>query len=257
MVSKCPASPDRLKELRENPEIVRSFCEQFREARATALRDAEAFDEIIHTVERLGSFLSGKTGTLRSYREAFNELVKESTPPAKFSVLYGLVKEARNDAVHQGAYARHLTRHAIELALVLEDALKEQLMNRTVVNYMVRNPVCAELWQQISFIRQQMLANSFSFLPVKNENKWFLVSDIELANFLGRSRPNGERNQRLAKSLKESKIELKEAKWCNQHFSLEDAINILNEASERFLLVSGDGDAKDNVVGILTAFDLL
>ena len=41
-----------------------------------------------------------------------------------FSRLYDLVQDARNDALHQGAFARHLTIHAIGLALILEDALR-------------------------------------------------------------------------------------------------------------------------------------
>ena len=43
------------------PNITRdpaiAFANQLRSARLTALRDAEAFDEIIHVVERLGSYL--------------------------------------------------------------------------------------------------------------------------------------------------------------------------------------------------------
>lgn len=37
--------------------------------------------------------------------------------------LYDLVEQGRNEALHQGAFARHLAEHAIELALALEDAL--------------------------------------------------------------------------------------------------------------------------------------
>ncbi len=45
------------------------FRNQFRQARALVLRDAEAFDEIVFVVERMGLFLSrkvdGLNGTLR------------------------------------------------------------------------------------------------------------------------------------------------------------------------------------------------
>ena len=85
--------------------------------------------------------------------------------------------------MHQGAFARHLTVHAIELAIVLEDALT-QLKNPMVSNFMVRNPVCAEMWQPVGLIRQQMLVNSYSYLPVLRENHWYLISDADIAMYL-------------------------------------------------------------------------
>ena len=33
-------------------------------------------------------------------------------------------------------------------------------------DYMVPNPVCASDWQPVGFVRQMMLANSFSYIPV-------------------------------------------------------------------------------------------
>src|SRR5437899_1265337 len=113
---------------------VRTFCEQLCRARASALRDAEAFDEIIHVVERLGSYLVGKIGDLGKYKNKLAKLASNSALAGvpdqwrgihvPFSLLYDLVKDARNDALHQGSFARHLTGHAIELSLVLEDALR-------------------------------------------------------------------------------------------------------------------------------------
>jgi hypothetical protein len=155
-----------------------SFFGQLRDARENALRDAEAFDGIIQVLERLGSLLLGEIGTLDKYRKVITNKVDGSALAKDipedwrdvhipFSRLYELVRIARNDALHQGAFARHLTIHAIELSLVLEDALMSSLDNPTVGDFMVRNPICAELWQPISYIRQQMLASSFSFLPIK------------------------------------------------------------------------------------------
>jgi len=68
-----------------------------------------------------------------------------------FHILYESVRAARNDALHQGAFARHLTVHAIQLAIVLEDALMQNLT--TVGDYMVQNPVYAATWQPVGFIR--------------------------------------------------------------------------------------------------------
>jgi hypothetical protein len=50
-----------------------TFSDQLREAREDALRDAEAFDGIIHAVERLGSFLRGKITHLGDYKERIQE----------------------------------------------------------------------------------------------------------------------------------------------------------------------------------------
>ena len=41
-------------------ESARYFRTEFQKAREDALKDAEAFDGIIHVVEKLGQFLIGK-----------------------------------------------------------------------------------------------------------------------------------------------------------------------------------------------------
>ena len=142
---------------------VVTFSGQLREARENALRDSEAFAGIVHVVERLGSFLNRKILDLGKYKarigirasqSALAEAIPDQWPDVHipFSLLYDLVRNARNDALHQGAFARRLTGHAIELSLVLEDALRRSLDRPVVSDYMVRNPTCAELWQPISFI---------------------------------------------------------------------------------------------------------
>src|SRR6266849_1315963 len=122
------------------PHITRepaiAFATQLRSARLAALGDAEAFDGIIHVVERLGSYLSkerlgdkGGFGSLNKYTDELTTLAANSgmameTPDrfrnllTPFGMLYDLVTVARNDALHQGAFARHLTGHAIELAII-------------------------------------------------------------------------------------------------------------------------------------------
>jgi hypothetical protein len=47
-----------------DPRIAFNFRDQLRQAREYALRDAEAFGEIIFVVERLGSFLFGRIENL-------------------------------------------------------------------------------------------------------------------------------------------------------------------------------------------------
>lgn len=244
-----------------------TFAAQLREARQSALRDAEAFDAIIHVAERLGSFLSNKIHSLGVYEKALVNLARSSalaedipkrqryvhTP---FEELYVLVQDARNDAVHQGAFARRLTGHSIELSLVLEDALKQNLPSPTAGDYMVRDPICAELWQPISFIRQRMLAGSFSFLPVKREKDWALVSDLGVAAYLGTDK--SIRKERLALSLQraQSDMSLQPARFCSVDTPLEQALRLLDN-DQRPLLVQLPVQGDPVLVGILTAFDLL
>jgi hypothetical protein len=244
---------------------VVKFSGQLRDARENTLRDSEAFDGIIHVVERLGSFLAEDIRSLGQYKEdigntARNSSLAEDIPSQRrglhvpFSLLYDLVTDARNDALHQGAFARRLTGHAIELSLVLEDALRRSLDHPVVGDYMVRNPTCAELWQPISFIRQQMLANSFSFLPLKVAAEWYLVSDLEIATYLGTD--ISQRKLRLAHNLSVAEIPLQQAKRCEADTPLEEALLRLG-ASQRPLLVCREDGQPQSLVGIVTPFDLL
>ena len=144
------------------------FLNQLRQARAAVLRDAEAVDALIHVFERMGMFLTGGIGCLGDYEGKLGSLAG-LTPLARklskelhipFGKLYSSVREARNSAMHEGAYARHLASHAVKLALILEDALsngseerrKSALPNLTPENplmkigeLMVPNPICAEI----------------------------------------------------------------------------------------------------------------
>jgi hypothetical protein len=252
----------------------RYFRSELQKAREDALKDAEAFDGIIHVVEKMGQFLLGSVGDMGRYQNAIEEVAKESALAAEvsdqfrhvhtpFKLLYSIVKDARNDAMHMGASARHLTQHTIELALILEDALRTYEKNEKVGDYMVRNPVCAELWQPISFIRQQMLTNSFTYLPVKKDGKWFLVSDFEIAKYLQGQYfdiakcPHGQsRKERLAVTLQEvmEKTDIK----LDTVTPLSGKIPI-SEVLEGFgfkpILVGENPEA--GLEGILTAFDLL
>lgn len=218
------------------PEVKRDFREHLKIARENAFRDAEAFDGIIHVIERLGCLLCREVSGLGSYKSYIEEVVKPSaltkdipqswrmvhTP---FSKLYTIVREGRNDALHQGAFARHLTAHAVELALVMEDALRVDEPQAVVSDFMVRNLIYAELWQPVSYIRQQMLVNSFSFLPVNNEGKWFLISDLDVVKYLMGAGAN-ERNKRLAKPLRATEIVQRPAILVNSDMPISEVVEM-------------------------------
>jgi CBS domain-containing protein len=249
------------------------FRDQFRDARARALHDAEAYQEVLFSIERFGSALTGTVGTLGTYKEKIIARAKASPlaeyVPSRhrdshvpFSALYEVVRDARNDALHQGASARHLTAHATQLVLVLEDALNEHATN--VGDYMMRDPLCAYPWQPISLVRQQMLANNFSYLPIWDEREeptWRLVSDRAVAEYL-RSAPskNGRdgRKERLAKTVEEAltspDLALSDVRYCNSKTAIEEALELLGGPP---MLVVVDRDNHKRLVGVLTPFDLL
>lgn len=252
------------------------FADQLRSARLAALADAEAFDEIIHVVERLGSYLSkvrlgdnGSYGTLFKYTLELKTLACQSSLEERtfsqprnlltpFETLYELVTEARNDALHQGAFARHLTRHAVELEIILEDALSTY-KELVVSDFMVQNPSYAELWQPVSFVRQQMLANSYSYMPILDKiGKWHVLSDAAIAAFLGSKRSGPERVKKLTSTLETAWDSLKSyylepVDPIEGNTSLDDALSLLKK--HPILLVKAQEER--GLLGILTAFDLL
>lgn len=262
----------RVDETSMNSEATIFFVNQLRDARGSALRDAEAFQEILFVLERLGfAETRGKvngTPGLGTYKVALGRIASESPLyldiprshsiwHSPFSELYDSVKDARNDALHQGAFARHLTNHAIQLALILEDALMSGLSR--VSEYMVREPACASLWHPISFVRQQMLANSFSYLPVllttEGRQTWHLISDYAVAKYLRTAESNTQRNSFLAKTMEESiasrLLETERAEYARADANVKDVIRIFKGKP---LLVL---DEHSHLVGILTSFDLL
>lgn len=247
-------------------EAAQHFRDQFREARATVLRDSEAYEAIVLVLERLGRFRQPKANGMGRFREELQSIASgsplaRSIPERRpdfhldFTTLYEAVREARNLAVHEGALARHLSTHALECALVLEDALMSNMT--TVGEFMVRSPTTAATWQPLSFVRQIMLMNSFSYLPVQLKVaeglEWHFVSDVSLARAL---RDATTRESRLAMPLSEAvateAIQLHSARVVSVDTTIESIINDLDEVP--LLVISAQGC---ELLGIVTAFDLL
>jgi hypothetical protein len=248
-------------------EVALHFRDQLRVARAAALRDAEAFQEIVFVLERMGAFLSNDRKNLGKYffeikAEAVRSPMAEEVPKElpyfhqQFEVKYKIVCEARNAALHEGALARHLTANAVELSLVLEEGIMSEL--HQVSDFMVRNPVCASMWQPLSFIRQTMLVNSFSYLPVQVEKDgkkdWRLISDFRLAQCLRKNGKVGkvELIQRLEDAVKSGDIELHAAKTYGPQEKIE-AVLRTSDGLPTLVLAPNNNE----LLGILTPFDLL
>jgi hypothetical protein len=189
--------------------------------------------------------------------------------------------------MHEGAYARHLASHAVKLALILEDALSNGSVNNgpdksqkltfpnlaprvalmKIGELMVPNPICAEIWHPLSFIRQTMLEGSFSYLPVQTtadgKSAWKLVSDLELARYLKTARNAEERKSRLVQTLADAQkpggIQLRDPKTCGPEDLISDLFKRCDGHSDWDglpILVVRSSPEKD-LLGILTPFDLL
>ncbi len=271
---------------------------QLRSARDAALADAEGFQAVIHSLELMGQQLAGEIRNgLGNYKNELKGLAEHSplslsvdleqlnkvhslplhcfrqlslstdlerlmTYHTSFCDLFDELKDARNDAVHQGAYARILTDHAVELAIILEDALMSKFSR--VSQFMVRDVVEAKPWQPVSYVRQQMLKHSFSYIPIRHGDTWKLISEHSVAQYLRGAPSKTKRRKRLAAKIENSLKENNEndrlcaPKVANEEIvSPEDSISkILKRIKERPLLVVNHG-REDVLAGILTSADIL
>lgn len=246
---------DHLTSKRLDDSAILFFRGQLREARVRALKDAEHFDDLLFAFERLGSFVTGGAGNLGRYTRPIAAIARDGEACAELEQLLDVVRQARNDALHQGAAARHLTRNAVQVALILEDALMNGIAPRRVRHVMVPNPTCAELWQQLSLVRHQMLANSYSYLPLKvkdEKERWTLLSDADIVRFLA-SLDEPERRQRLAMTVADAithGLRVEPAQLLKPDDLAEEVPGRFD--GRPFVVIDGS-----QITGILTAFDLL
>ena len=270
--------------LEQEPALA--FRNAIREARANVLADAEDFQSMIRLIERLANHLCGKDVSLGSKKarmsvlKLFGENAKEAGASAygtsllSASELYELSRHARNDAVHEGVFARNLSQHLVQLSILLEDALVDEALSPRIKHYMTSDPKTAEPWEQVKFVRQRMLANSYSHIPVRIEKSWKILSDHGIAIYLW---GNGAGVKSKLSCRLDSAINAKSAGLpveSAKSVAPEDSVDsVLREHSEYIkrglpLLVeekiraNGDEDGcgrKDEnlLIGIVTAFDLL
>ncbi len=256
-----------------NDDECRHYRDQLRAARYAALADAEGFDAICFAVEALGLRLLGEQGDLGKYEDrigfyarqspVLTELAKKRPSGFKtFESLYQVVRTARNDAMHAGAYARHATEAAIELCIGLEEALMSGV-KRTVGSVMVKSPISIEHWQPVAHARQLMLMHSFSNLPLRHQGKWWLLSELALARFLSTSQT--QRKERLGLSIEQAaqqdaKLELfqvSERELLNVETKIEDLLNDANDRREPTLWLVIDDAREEHLAGVLSPFELM
>lgn len=253
------------------PEECLHHRDRLREARYAALADAEGFDAICFALESLGLRLLGEQATLDRYKRRIAIRAQKSSVltqlatshPSRFKsfeALYKTIQTARNDAMHIGAYARHATEAAIELCIGLEEALMADV-ERTVGSVMVTSPITVEKWQPVAHARQLMLMHSFSFLPVRIGESWWLVSELGLAKFLG---VNGEtKRSRLGQTVESAKTAGMEMVTV-EHHDLLRADMMIDTVLQRAQVQSGpmlwlvvNEAHPEHLAGVLSPFELM
>ena len=247
------------------------YRDRFRAARYAALADAEGFEAICFALEALGLRLLGQQGDLGAYEDRIGlyalgspvlcDLATMSPSRFKtFDALYRTVRTARNDAMHIGAYARHATEAAIELCIGLEEALMVDV-KRTVGNVMIKSPIAVEPWQPVAHARQLMLMHSFSFLPVRLNEKWWLVSELGLARFLNVSRD--ERSARLGLTIEAATandlelVPIAESLLLSATMPIDDVLRDAKVKDGPMLWLVIDDQQENHLAGVLSPFELM
>lgn len=245
------------------------YRDRLREARYAALADAEGFGAICFALEALGLRLHGEQAALGDYRGSINaqarrSLVLTNLPQVyplrfkPFKALFSIVQAARNDVMHTGAYARHATQAAIELCIGLEEALMADA-KRTVSNLMVSAPVTVEAWQPVAHARQLMLMHSFSFLPVRLNGEWCLVSELGLAKYLS----GGSRKTLLCQTIEKAKtsgmevIKVPDNELLDAQMKVDEVLRRAKVQQGPTLWLVVDRDRHEHLAGVLSPFELM
>lgn len=248
------------------------FRDRLREARYGALADAEGFQQMCFAFEALGARLLNDSGSLEKYRPFLCVFVVENLPTGyeDFGVLFEAVKVARNDVMHTGAYARNAAIAAVQLSLLMEEAILALLAKKKedktarikVADLMVRSPVTAEPWHTVGHVRRLMLLNSFSYLPIYWDSKWQLISDMAMAsmfqplsnanrNLLAAARISDILDRKLtqfklqAAVIVEPVLEVDKLLKCEQHPGLWLVVN------------AKSGEGSKQLLGVLSPFELM
>jgi hypothetical protein len=248
-----------LRDLGENTRL--HLRNELRDARAAALRDAEGSREVVIAIERVGATLLGQRGWgLGAYEQPLRNTVVDVAPhrEVEFIELFRLVREGRNAAVHEGAFARHLAGHATELALLVEETLMAGLLR--VRHFMVRSPVVAATWHSFEHARRVLLANSFSYLPIylaargHSDTSWWLISDRAVA----RTKASTDKIKELMVAevgalVTQGVLTLIKAPLLEPEMTIASALDAMKDLPALVI----EPARPEALLGIVTAFDLL
>lgn len=228
------------------------FLHALRDARYAALDDAENFRSICFALEELGTRLAGENlRSLRRYKTILRDIVPNKLKN-EYSELFELVVSARNEASHRGIFARNLSSKSIRLSIIIEAGL--QIMTTKVRHLMSQNVIFAEKFYSLAKVREIMLENSFSYIPILLNDKYYLIPDFIVARIWHDTKSDDKLkyNTKIEKILnKEELLEPLEI------LSNADKSSLLNLMLKEPALIFNGKHADRAVVGILSPFDLL
>ena len=126
--------------------------------------------------------------------------------------------------------------------------------------YMVRNVVTAHPWEPVAGARHKMLENSFTCLPMRHDDRWCLLTDRAVAEYL-HGKGNGPEAEEP--TLRE-KLKCTISEATQKHaLGLEDAMakppetpvaKVVGKAEPVLVVRTESGE---DLLGIVTASDLL
>ena len=254
------------------PLVQRRFAHQYKGVYATigVTEEGAGYEVIVQAVERLGAYLwnpgiVGQFGNLGRYEKILKDLVKDSVTAEDFDRVYERVRNGRNEGVHQGAEARPLIQNAVELAIMLEHALRGTSKMSKAREVMASPVVRTYTWEPVAQARQKMLAESYSALPLWQEKcegcegGWFVITADAIVKWLQDAPSSTCRKERekmqLAEAIGKKSIgkKLEATKACKT--GPEEIIKLPRDGwSGGVLLVTSE---QHDLIGIVTAFDLL
>lgn len=133
-------------------------------------------------------------------------------------------------------------------------------VERTVGDLMVASPVIVADWQVVAHARQLMLMHSFSFLPVRLNSSWWLISELGLAKFLS---VNGETKKvRLGLTIQAAAanmemVELGDEDLLRATMTIEEVLQKSQVKSGPMLWLVVDENRPDHLAGVLSPFELM
>ena len=247
-------------EEKEKREAFVKYRDEIRKARYAVTEEGKGYEVIVQAVERLGAYLwnpkkKRKFGNLGEYKEVLRDLI-----PTDFDRVYERVRNGRNAGVHQGAEARPLIQNAVELAIMLEHALREASGMNKAKDVMASPVVRTYTWEPVAQARQKMLAESYSALPLWQkkcegcEGGWSVITADAIVKWLQQA-PSTCRKERekmqLSGAIREG---LKPEEACKT--GPEEEIELPDDGWPGGVLLVTNGEQHD-LIGIVTAFDLL
>lgn len=123
----------------------------------------------------------------------------------------------------------------------------------------VQSPVAGEAWQPVAYARQLMLMHSFSFLPVRLNGEWCLVSELGLAKYLS----GGSRRTLLCQTIEAAKIsgmkvvKVPDNELLHAQMKVDEVLSRAKVQQGPTLWLVVDCARHDHLAGVLSPFELM